>query len=62
MTNKFDIKELEDIQKDMNNYTDGFSQFDSTVIDSLAQINKKEAQKALMKAFTLSKKRSESKT
>ena len=60
---KFDLKELEDIQKDMNNYNDSyFGHFDSTVIDTLAEINKKEAKKAILKATTLSKYKSEIET
>jgi serine/threonine protein kinase len=57
---KFDMKELEDIQNDMNNYTnESFGHFDSTVIDTLAEINKKEAKKAILKASSLSKYKSE---
>ena len=57
---KFDMKELEEIQNDMNNFSnDSFGHFDSTVIDTLAEINKKEAHKAIMKATNLSRYKSE---
>lgn len=60
---KFDLKELEEIQKDMDSYKDNqFGDFDSTVIDTLAEINKKEAQKAIDKAMSLEKYKSELET
>lgn len=56
---KFDVKELEDIQNDMDNYNSNFGHFDSTVFNTLLDINKKEAKKAILKATTLTKYNSE---
>lgn len=57
---KFDVKELQEIQNDMDNYQkEDFIHFDSVVFNTLADINKKEAQKAIMKANTLVKVNSE---
>lgn len=56
---KFDVNELEDIQKDMDNYNSNFDHFDSIVLKTLADINKKEAKKAIMKAGRLNKYNSE---
>lgn len=60
---KFDVKELEEIQNDMDNYQkEDFVHFDSTVFNTLADINKKEAQKAILKANILTKVNSEMQT
>ena len=56
---KFDMKELEIIQNDMDNFETNLNDFDSTVFNTLAEINKKEAQKAMVKAVELSKEHSE---
>ena len=56
---KFNMKELEVIQDDMDNFETNLDHFDSTVFNTLADINKKEAQKAIKKATVLSKAHSE---
>mmetsp|Transcript_737 Transcript_737/g.610 ORF Transcript_737/g.610 Transcript_737/m.610 type:complete len:156 (+) Transcript_737:511-978(+) len=56
---KFDMKELEEIQNDMDNYDHNFEHFDSTVFNTLININKKEAEKAILKANTLQREKSE---
>eukprot|EP00752_Nemacystus_decipiens_P017611 g15783.t1 len=56
---KFDMAELEEIQNDMDNYDTNFEHFDSTVFNTLININKKEAEKAIIKANTLTKVNSE---
>ena len=53
------MKELEIIQDDMDSYETNLNDFDSTVFNTLAEINKKEAQKAIDKATELSKVHSE---
>lgn len=56
---KFDVKELEEIQNDMDSYGSNFQHFDSTVFNTLVDINKKEAEKAILKANKLTKVNSE---
>lgn len=56
---KFNLKELEEIQNDMDNYNSNLDHFDSTVTNTLADINRKAAVKAMIKAKQLSKYNSE---
>jgi len=58
---KFNLKELQEIQSDMDSFEQNFNHFDSTVFNTLAEINQKEAQKAILKATTFSKTHSEMK-
>lgn len=56
---KFDVKDLQEIQNDMDNYSTDFQHFDSTVFNTLVDINKKEAERAIIKANALQKENSE---
>ena len=60
-TKKFDLKELTDIQNDMDNYSQKLDHFDSTVFDTLAEINKKEAEKAITQANNLTESKKKNK-
>ena len=59
---KFNMKELEIIQNDMDSFETNLDHFDSTVFNTLADINIKEAKKAIKNATVLSKAHSEMKS
>jgi uncharacterized protein YcbK (DUF882 family) len=57
---KFDLKELQEIQEDMDNYNNNsYERFDSTIYNTLLDINKKKAKEAILKANSLTKYKSE---
>lgn len=56
---KFNVKELQEIQNDMGSFSHNFLDFDSTVYNTLVDINKKEAEKVIMKVDNLKKRETE---
>lgn len=52
---KFNVKELQEIQNDMGSFSHNFQDFDSTVYNTLVDINKKEAEKMILKVDDLKK-------
>lgn len=58
-TKKFDVNELQEIQSDMDNYSSDYQHFNSTVSNTLYDMNKKVANQAILRANILIKANSE---